>query len=126
MLIFSAISFPLTLLYQVTIAGASTEQWLYMKLIYLPLRFAGAYFLGCLIDQIRVRLSAQGNPVRRAIADALSLSLYQVPLYCLSAIIVGISWYAMAITSVLWILDNIFLGWLYGYILNQTRKYLYT
>ena len=123
MLIFSVFSCFTTLLYEVAAAGISVEQWLGIKIIYIPLRFAGAYILGSLIDKVRLKLARDNRFIHKALADAISLSIYQIPIYLLSAAVMRVSWQPILITVALYILDNILFGWLYGYLLNQVRKY---
>ena len=123
MLIFSVFSCFTTILYEVVAAGISVEQWLGIKIIYIPLRFAGAYILGSLIDRVRLKLARDNSFIHKALADAISLSIYQIPIYLLSATVMRVAWQPVLITMALYILDNLLFGWLYGYILNQVRKY---
>ncbi len=126
MLVYNLIAGGLTLIYEVLLAGASTEQWLGVRIIYTIIRFSGAFMLGYLIDWFRQLLSKRKYLLAKAIADFLALSVYQLPIYCLSAILMGVPIASILISSSLYVADNLLLGWLYGYILDRVRKYYST
>ncbi len=121
MIIFGIITSALTIFYEVVLGGTNMRQWWEVRIIYNVIRFAGAYFLGCLIDWFRVRLN--GHWFRRALSDALALSVYQIPIYVGVALFVGVGIKIILRVSGLYILDNLFMGWLYGFILDKTRNY---
>lgn len=121
MLIFGIVSTIPTLLYEMLISGVDFNQWAGVRISYNILRFAGAYFLGHLIDRLRAKLD--GGLIRKAFADAVSLSIYQIPIYILCSLIFKVAYQKIILVSSLYILDNFFFGWLYGYILDRTRKY---
>lgn len=126
MLAYNVIAGGLTLIYEVLLAGASTEQWLKVRIIYTIIRFSGAFILGYLIDWFRQLLSKRKYPLAKAVADFLALSVYQLPIYCFSAMLAGVPIASMLITSGLYLADNLLLGWLYGYILDKVRKHYST
>lgn len=126
MLVYNLIAGGLTLIYEVLLAGASTEQWLGVRIIYTIIRFSGAFILGYLIDWFRQLLSKRKYLLAKATADFLALSVYQLPIYCFSALLVGVPIASILITSGLYVVDNLLLGWLYGYILDKVRKYYST
>lgn len=121
LIIFGLLTGFTTIIYEVLLAGASPEQWLGVRVLYNILRFAGAYLLGDLVEKIRTKLAPKGGFIRKALADACALSLYQVPIYCISALIMQVSLKSIIITVVLYILDNIFLAWVYGYSRDQVK-----
>ncbi|MFZ4649046.1 MAG: hypothetical protein ACOYMB_05490 [Patescibacteria group bacterium] len=59
----------------------------------------------------------------KAISDATSLSLYQIPAYIFSALIMGLDYKVIIFLSLIYLLDNLAFGWLFGYILDKTRAY---
>lgn len=120
MVIFGLVTSLLTIFYEVIVTGVDLEKWAEVRLLYNAIRFIGAYFLGCLIDWFRIRLN--GHWFSKALSDALALSVYQIPIYAFSAWVMGVPCNAIILAAGIYFLDNLFLGWLYGYILDQTRK----
>jgi len=121
MIVFGIITSFTTIIYEVLLAGATAEQWLGVRVIYNILRFAGAYFLGSLIEKVRLKFGRQSGFIYIALADAISLSIYQLPIYFISALIMQVSIKTMVITALLYILDNLIFGWLYGFIFDRTK-----
>jgi hypothetical protein len=125
LIIFGLVTSFTTIIYEVLLAGTSPEQWLGIRIIYNILRFAGAYLLGDLIEKIRAKLAPKGGFISKALADACALSLYQLPIYFISALIMQVSLKSMLITAVLYVLDNIFLGWVYGYTRDRVKIFFF-
>lgn len=123
MVLYNLIAGFLTLVYEIWLGGATGEQWIWVRIIYTAIRLTGAFLLGYLIDFCRRYIWQKRKLIFKALADALALSLYQIPIYIFSAWISGVLWHSILITSSLYIVDNLLLGWLYGYILDKVRKY---
>ncbi len=121
MIIYGIVTSFTTIIYEVLLAGATAEQWLGVRVIYNVLRFAGAYFLGSLIEKVRLKFARNKGFIYVALADAISLSIYQLPIYFISALIMQVSLTTMVITALLYILDNLIFGWLYGFIFDRTK-----
>ena len=124
LLIFTVISGLPALFYELLLVGFTLGQWAIIRLLYNTLRFAGARLCGKLTDLIRRRLAGSSSSYfRKGAADTVSLLLYQLPLYLLSALIVGANVRQMAIALAMYLFDSILLGWLYGAILDRVRLY---
>lgn len=135
--IYGLTTFLITLLYEVLIAGVSTGQFIKVRILYTFLRVIGVYFLVNIIDNLRKKIVLkkliQGNPssfliglkkrALKGLSDAISLSIYQIPVYILSALIFGVEFKKIMLISLLYILDNFLFGWLFGYILDKTRLF---
>ncbi len=101
------------------LVGLTLRQWFGIRILYAALRFAGARLCGKLTDSIRERLLGTSRQrFRKALADAIALSLYQIPLYIVSALVMGARFRQVAITSSIYLVENALLGWLYGVILD--------
>jgi len=112
-----------TLFYEILIAKLTLEQWAGVRIFYNILRFAGAYFCAKLTDKIRRRLPGHSNSrFQKAVADTIALSLYQFPIYIISALIMGAKFRQIAIMSTVRLVDTIMLGWLYGIFLDWARS----
>lgn len=123
LILFALCAGALTLLYEVVIAGLALGQWAGIRILYNALRFAGARICGKLTDKVRQHLlGTSRSRFRKAIADTIALSLYQLPIYVVSALIMGASIRQIAITSTIYLGDNVLLGWLYGVILDWVRR----
>lgn len=59
----------------------------------------------------------------KGISDGISLSLYQIPAYVFSALILGIDYHVVLFLSLIYLFDNMIFGWFFGYILDKTRLY---
>ena len=115
----------LTVLYELLIIDMTKGQWLVFRVLYNILKFSGAYFCVKITDWMRLRiLKTSQNRFHKAIADTISISIYQIPLYIMSGLIMGINIIQLLIVSSIYLVDNMILGWLYGVILDWTRKKL--
>jgi hypothetical protein len=127
LLLFSSVASIFTLLAEVAVAGMSIKQWFWIRVIFNPLRFAGARFLGMLTDSLRRSILGKShNPFLKVVADTLALWLYNLPLYIASGIIMGATRRQITISSSMQFLDTLCTGWLYGIILDRVRAYFKT
>ena len=115
-IIYGLITFALTILYEKVIIGLTWLDWLGARGIYIFLRYALLFLLDYLIDYFR-------SLMPKILADAIALSCYQIPLYCLAAIIMQVPSRSIALTALIYLADNLCFAWLYGYILDKTRKF---
>jgi hypothetical protein len=118
-IIYGIITFSLTILYEKVIVGLNWQEWMGVRLIYIPTRYTFLFLLDYLIDYFRSILP-------KALAEATALSLYQIPIYISAAIIMGVPKSLITTACLIYIADNLAFGWLYGYILNKTRKFFYS
>jgi len=113
---------PFVVLYEFVVAGLTIEQWTIIFGIYKVLRYIGASFCAELRNSLgECFLGALRNRFRRAMADAAALSIYQLPLYTVSALIAGVSIYQIVIILAVHLARNALLGWWYGVILDWTH-----
>lgn len=115
-IIYGLITFALTIFYEKYLLGLEWGEWFGARGIYLIFRYGFLFILDFLIDFYRRYLP-------KPLADALALSSYQIPLYATAALIVGISYNTVLLAMGIYLADNLLFGWLYGYILDKTRKY---
>lgn len=115
-IIYGLITFALTIFYEKYLLGLNWGEWIGARGIYIILRYTLLFILDYLIDFYRRYLP-------KPLADALALSTYQIPIYASAALIVGINHGTILLAGIIYLIDNLALGWLYGYILDQTRKY---
>jgi len=112
----------LTHVYEVRWVGLTFNQWLGIRLIFNPLKFGGAYFCGQLTNRFRKRLVGNSKSwFWKAIADSLAISAFQLPLYAVSALVMGVSLVKIAIFIGIYLVDNAIFGWTYGWILDWMR-----
>jgi|GEM_PF-1277233 len=112
-----------TILYEMVLFGFTFRQWIGIRIFFTILRFVFAFVCGWLTDFLRQHFpGAAHNRFWRAMAEATALTVYQMPLYVVSALIVGVDWHKIAFMSGIYLLENFLFGWLYGLILDWTRK----
>jgi hypothetical protein len=117
-IIYGIITFSLTILYEKIIVGLNWQEWMGVRMIYIPIRYVFLFILDYLIDYFR-------SVLPKAFAEAMALSIYQIPIYIGAALIMGVSRSLIITVCLIYIADNLVFGWLYGYILNRTRKFFY-
>lgn len=129
-IIFGVITGFVTIIYEVIIAGTTPHQWLEVRIIYTFLRCLGVYFLGRITDKLREKIISKRFSKKKSLlfiskwfADGISLSVYQIPIYIISALICGVEIKAIFLASLLYIGDNFLFGWFFGYVLDKTRAY---
>jgi hypothetical protein len=126
MVLFSVIGGVLTIGYEVGLLGLTGQQWLAIRLLYNPARFIGARLCGKLTNWIRFHLAAESpNWWQKAVSDTIAVSVYQIPIYVLSALIAQVEPGIIGIAVLMYLLENICIGWLYGVILDWVRKLAY-
>ncbi len=118
-IIYGMITAFLTIFYEIFIADLGFMEYGFTKLIYLPCRYIiFTFVLDYLMDYFR-------SMMPKLIADPIALSIYQIPIYIIAAMIMGVSNHTIALIAAIYIADNFAFGWLYGYILDRTRKFFY-
>lgn len=121
--LYSASGAVLTIVYEVFFLKLSGKQWAGIRVVFNVLRFIGARLCGKITDQVRARLQGDSkHPFRLAIAGAISLSLYQLPVYALSARVCGAEFGQIKKAVVVYFLDNLVFGWMYILILDWVRR----
>lgn len=137
MIIYAIITTGITMFYEMGVSNGEIHQWFWVRVIYISLRTLGAPLLGQLIDYIRDKVDNEVNFLKlswlfsqktshrilKGISDSISLSLFQIPIYIFAALTVGVDYQAVLVNSLMYIGDNFLLGWFFGYILDQTRKF---
>lgn len=115
-IIYSILTFALTIFYEKVLIGLNWGEWIGARGIYIFFRYLLVFILDYLIDYFRARLP-------KFLAEAVALSVYQIPIYATAALIMGVETRLILLAVLIYIADNLFLGWLYGYILDRTRKF---
>ncbi|NCB20359.1 MAG: L-alanine exporter AlaE [Clostridia bacterium] len=115
-IIYGSLTYCLIIFYERYLLNLNWHDLINVRIIYLTTRYFFLFILDWLIDFYRHFLS-------KFIADAISLLTYQLPLYAGAALIVGIDYDIILLALAIYAVDNLLLGWLYGFILDQTRKY---
>lgn len=115
-IIYGLITFSMTILYEKIIVGLNWQEWVGARVIYISVRYTFIFILDYLIDYFR-------SLTIKFLADALALSLYQIPIYTIAALIMGVPHNLIIIVTLIYIADNLLFGWLYGYILDKTRRF---
>ncbi len=115
-IIYGLITFALTIFYEKYLLGLNWGEWMGARGIYITIRYTFLFVLDYLIDFFRQHLP-------KGLADAAALSCYQIPIYTSAAFIMGIDPHSILLAAAIYLADNLVLGWLYGYILDKTRKF---
>jgi len=115
-IIYGLLTFALTILYEKVMIGLEWDSWFGVRAIYIPIRYLLVFMLDYLIDYFRKILP-------KFIADGIALSLYQIPIYIFVSLVVGLNIKAIILASCIYVVDNFAFGWLYGYVLDRTRKF---
>ena len=113
---------PFIILYELKVAGLAGKQWAIIFVIYKVLRYALASICAELRNSLEKRFSGVSrNCFKNAMIDAAAISIFQSPLYTVSALTAGASVYQIAIILAAHLARNALVGWLYGAILDWTR-----
>ncbi|MDD2681254.1 MAG: L-alanine exporter AlaE [Patescibacteria group bacterium] len=115
-IIYGLITFALTIFYEKYLLGLNWGEWMGTRGIYIVFRYTFLFVLDYLIDFFRQHLP-------KGLADAVALSTYQIPIYATAALIIGLDYQRILLAAAIYLADNLALGWLYGYILDRTRKF---
>lgn len=125
LIIYSLTTGVLSWIYEVSLFNYTAGQWLGVRLLFNGLRYPGARLCGKLTDQVRKKLGGESShPIRRSIASSISLSLYQLPIYGASALIMGVPLKQVVTIMAIYGAQNILLGWWYSLILDWMRRRL--
>lgn len=123
LLLYSVAGAALTIVCEIFFLKLSGKQWASIRVVYNILRFAGAWLCGTMTDQLRHRIQGDSkHPFRLAVAGATSLSLYQLPIYALSARLVGVELAQIQSALGFYFASNLFFGWAYVLILDWVRS----
>lgn len=115
-IIYGLITLALTIFYEKYLLGLNWGEWFGARGIYIVFRYSFLFLLDFLIDFFRRYLP-------KILADGIALSCYQIPLYAFSAFIMGVGQNTILLAALIYLIDNLALGWLYGFILDRTRKF---
>ena len=122
--IFSFLTGIFGLLFERYVASLSLVQMAGIRLGYNFLKYVFAEVCAQIADSLRKRLMGNSNhPFRRALADGLALSAYQLPIYLGCALVAQAEVRQMATMTAFYLANNMAFGWLYGLILNWTRRW---
>ena len=120
--IFSALTGAFGLLFERYVASLSLVQMAGIRLGYNILKYLFAEFCAQIADNLRTRLMGNSkHQFRRALADGLALSGYQLPLYIGCALVAQAETRQMAEMVAFYLANNMAFGWLYGLALNWVR-----
>lgn len=123
--IFSLITGIIGLLFERLVADLSLAQMAGIRFSYNLLKYVFAEGCAQIADALRLRLMGNfGHPFRRALADGLALSGYQIPIYVACSFVMKADFRQITMVSGFYLANNMALGWLYGLILNLVRARL--
>jgi len=126
-LTYNALAGTLVLLIEVAWTGIMTgEQWLWVRAIYIPIKFAGYKFAAKLTDSIRESLP-ENLPLRAKVAGAIGIVTYQLPIYIPTTLGVGFalgtSAYQIAYSWAIYLAYALPTAWTYGDTLDWARRF---
>ena len=114
-----------TLAIDIWFVGMTGMQWTGVRLVYGPLRFILARLLGKMTDRLRTYFAGPSpNRLQKAVVDAMSLYIYQQPLYVVCALIVGVELPQLYGAAILYFIEALLTGWFYGVVLDFVRRRL--
>jgi len=120
--VFSLLTGIFGLLFERLVVNLSLVQMAGIRFSYNLLKYLFAEGCAQIADALRARLMGNSkHPFRRALADGLALSGYQIPIYIACSLVVGAKIGQIAMVSSFYIINNLALGWLYGIILNWSE-----
>jgi hypothetical protein len=100
-------------------------RWVLFRILYNIFIIGGNYFCSKITDSIRLKIIKKPeNRFQIAFADTISVSIYKIPLYNLAGLIMGINIKQLLVVSVLYLVDNIPTGWLYGMVRDGIRDWI--
>lgn len=125
LVVYSVTTGVLSWLYEVSLLDYTASQWVGVRVLFNLLRYPGARLCGRLTDILRRRLGGESShPIRRSVAASIALSVYQLPLYGLSAFIVRVPGRQIVTILAIYLAQNTLLGWWYSVILDWFRRRL--
>lgn len=116
----------ITLYFETAVIGLTLQQWGGIRVWYTILRIAGArVVLGKLDNVIRYNVAGpKPNRFQKSVADTITLIVYQLPLYALTLWIMDASSKQLMMACAFSFVENTLLGWLYGLVLDLSRRLL--
>jgi hypothetical protein len=133
LLIYSIPTSALGYEYETGVATLLPMQWLAVRIVYNVIRLRLARLFGKFDTTVRIFLMKESkNAVRRYFADVFSLSVYQIAIYIVSALLISlismlmgfreIGLYQICIAAAWYVPDNLICGIIYAPILNHLLK----
>ena len=120
--IFSLLTGIFGLLFERYAVNLTLVQMAGIRFFYNLLKYLFAEGCAQIADALRAKLMGNSkHPFRRALADGLALSGYQIPIYLACCLVAGAKFGQVATVCVFYLFNNLALGWLYGMILNWVR-----
>jgi len=112
-----------TFVYEVALFHIAQNEWGLIRLLYNGIKYLTFFVPARLDDYFKTTfLRTSQNKFYEWIADGLALSIHQVPIYIVSAIIFGINVEKIILISVIYLFDNFLFGGLYGIFLKWMRE----
>jgi len=123
--LFSLAGFLFTIFYEMLIIGISVQQWLGIRIVYNTIRALTAVPLARFNRFLRRRFVKESSNwwVKPAV-DTLSVWLYQLPIYIVSAAVVGMSSGQVLAGCAFDLIEYVAVGWTYGPLLTWSRARL--
>lgn len=110
-------------MYEIVFFSIAQEKWILVRLFYNGIKYFTFFIPAKLDDYFRTTfLRTSQNKFYEWIADGLALSIHQVPIYIVSAVIFGISIEKITLISLIYLADNFVFGWVYGIVLKWMRE----
>ena len=123
--LFSLAGFLFTIFYEMLIIGISVQQWLGIRIVYNALKFPTAVLCAKLNDFLRRHFVKESSSWWvKAGVDTLSVWLYQLPIYVVSAAVVGMSSGQVLAGCAFDLIEYVVVGWTYGPLLVWSRARL--
>lgn len=120
--VFSLLTGIFGLLFERLVVNLSLVQMAGIRFSYNLLKYLFAEGCAQIADALRAKLMGNSkHPFRRALADGLALSGYQIPIYITCSLVMGAKIGQIAMVSGFYVVNNLALGWLYGILLNWVR-----
>lgn len=122
LIIFSIPAALPTLCYEFLLSGLAIERMGLVRIIYGAIRLLGAPYCNRWTDAARIRLSGMSRSrFCGALADAVALSTYQVPLYIAVALPLGAAPRQVVFACGLAVIGDFCFGWFYRWMRNRVR-----
>lgn len=112
-----------TFVYEVVFFHIAQDEWGFIRLLYNGIKYFTFFIPARLDDYFKTTfLRTSQNRFYEWVADGLALSIHQIPIYIVSAMIFGINAEKIILISVLYLVDNFAFGGLYGILLKWMRE----
>jgi hypothetical protein len=122
--LYKLLTFAPAFLYEVAYVGITVKQYLVVRLLKNVLLFALSFLCRDLRDKIKQYIPGSSDKqLGKAVAEGTALSLYQLPFYVVSMLVIAteVSSHELSIASVIYFSINVLTGRLYGVLLDQVR-----